>query len=350
LASGSGAPDFFTAEIAYLKSFIDGDFWDNLSKAPYNAEELVKDKTAEYVLELSRDKDGNLKALSWQSTAGALMYNRDIAREVLGTDDPAEVSKWTSNWDSFLELGRKIKDVTGGTKYLVSDTGVLWRIVFASRTNPWVKNGKLYIDDVVTDFFDVGKSIRKEGLDAAYPQWSGSWSGSMANGDVFCYILPTWGLHYVLKPNAGEAMIGHYGLATPPDSYYWGGTWIGIYKDAAADPKAVAWAFIKMFCIDDEYMEYYAKKTGDFLSNLKVVEKIKDEFSDDFLAGQNHYAYFYEEAKKVNGKLVTAYDLAVESAVGNNYAAYVEDEFSKEEAIQTIKDDVQTAYPDINVD
>ena len=39
------------------------------------------------------DSDGNLKGLSWQGCPGTMIYRRDIAKEVFGTDDPAEVQK-----------------------------------------------------------------------------------------------------------------------------------------------------------------------------------------------------------------------------------------------------------------
>jgi ABC-type glycerol-3-phosphate transport system substrate-binding protein len=140
-------------------------------------------------------------------------------------------------------------------------------------------------------------------------------------------------------------------LVTPPSSYYWGGTWLGIYSKAKKANKMIAWEFIKMLCLDDEYMERYVKKTGDFISNMKVVEKIKNSFSDEFLNGQNHYAYYCEEAKKINGSLITEYDQVVEQAIGNRLNEYLTGDITSYDwLIKAIKTDIKTAYPELKVD
>lgn len=342
LAGGSGAPDVFTGEAAFFRLFIDSGFWDNLSAEPYKADALVKEKVTPYVVALSKDKGGILRALSWQSTAGAFIARRDIAKEVLGTDDPAEVSKYTSSWKGFWELAAKIKDKTNGTKFISSDVNSdLIRIVYAGRKAPWIKDNKLNLDAGVIAFFDEAKKARDAGYDAKYSTWSGEWSASMENGNVFGYVLPTWGLHYVLKPNA-PAQKGNYMLVSPPSSYYWGGTWLGIYSKAKMANKMTAWDFVKMMCLDDEYMEGYAKKTGDFLSNVKVVEKIKGSFSDEFLNGQNHYAYFFEEAKKIDGSTMSEYDQTVEQAIGNRLNEYLNGTIATvNDAVAAIKADIK---------
>ena len=43
--------------------------------------------------------DGELKALTWQATPGVVAYRTDIAEEVLGTSDPAEVQAKIGDWD-----------------------------------------------------------------------------------------------------------------------------------------------------------------------------------------------------------------------------------------------------------
>jgi multiple sugar transport system substrate-binding protein len=117
LRSRSATPDAFTGEAAFYKQFIDAGYWEPISDAPYNAEALVEDLVP-YVPNSSRNADGKITALSWQATPGALFYRRSIAKDVLGTDDPAEVSKWTSDLNKFYELGEKVKETTNGEKFL----------------------------------------------------------------------------------------------------------------------------------------------------------------------------------------------------------------------------------------
>ena len=48
--------------------------------------------------------DGVLKGVTWQATPGLFAYRRSIAKDVLGTDDPAEVQTYLSDWDKFNEV------------------------------------------------------------------------------------------------------------------------------------------------------------------------------------------------------------------------------------------------------
>ena len=41
MSAGVGGPDIFLSESAYVKKFTNLDFYENLSKAPYNAETLI---------------------------------------------------------------------------------------------------------------------------------------------------------------------------------------------------------------------------------------------------------------------------------------------------------------------
>ena len=44
-----------------------------------------------YTKDIMTDSNGVLKGVSWQACPGGLIYSRSIAKDVLGTDDPAKV-------------------------------------------------------------------------------------------------------------------------------------------------------------------------------------------------------------------------------------------------------------------
>ena len=46
------------------------------------------------------DSDGVQRGSTWQCCPGTLVYRRDIAKEVFGTDDPAEVGEKVKDWCS----------------------------------------------------------------------------------------------------------------------------------------------------------------------------------------------------------------------------------------------------------
>ena len=53
--------------------------------------------------------NGELKAVTWQSTAGSVFYNRAIAKDTFGTDDPAAIQEKIKDWDSFFAAADELK-------------------------------------------------------------------------------------------------------------------------------------------------------------------------------------------------------------------------------------------------
>ncbi|MDD5622180.1 MAG: extracellular solute-binding protein [Actinomycetota bacterium] len=354
LGAGTGAPDVFVGEIAYVKKWVDSGVWENLSAAPYNAEELVGDTTP-YVVDAGRDADGNIRGLSYQATPGGVFYRRSMAQEYFGTDDPDEIAALMSTLDGYIDMGRTINEESGGENFLLPGWQDLQWFPFNARTNPWVLDGQLMIDQPILDYFDQAKTIRDEGLDNKLAQWSAEWFAGM-NGNIFSYILPTWGLFYVLDPTVNPAepeegveyTSGDWAVTGGPASYFWGGTWLGIYKDSPV--KDIAWEFVKYITTNKDFLKWDALTYGDYVSDLAVVEEIKDDFSWESLGGQNHYAFFYQEAPKIDSSKITKYDQEIQNMVLAAITAYVEGNLTKEEAIEQFKTDVQTAYPEVSVD
>ena len=109
LRSGVCPPDVYLAESANIKKLSNMNYYEDLSKEPYNAEELT-DKMVPYTVELGKnDKDNSIRALTWQATPGGFFYRRSLAKEYLGTDDPEQVSAMMTNMDDFIALGEQLK-------------------------------------------------------------------------------------------------------------------------------------------------------------------------------------------------------------------------------------------------
>jgi hypothetical protein len=78
------------------------------------------------------------------------------------------------------------------------------------------------------------------------------------------------------------------------------------------------------------------------VGNLTVVNKIKDNFTEPFLGGQNHYAAFAEMAKSVDGKLVQGTDQSIEGLFAEQVTAYVEGEKTKAQALADFRQQAST--------
>jgi ABC-type glycerol-3-phosphate transport system substrate-binding protein len=207
------------------------------------------------------------------------------------------------------------------------------------RKQPWVVNDKLVIDNAMIQYMDLAKQIRDKGYDARVSTWAEGWYAGMKgilqdennkHIDVFGYFLPTWGLHYVIKANAEETS-GDWAVVKGPLSYYSGGTWYAAYKNTK-NPEA-AKEFIRYCSADDEFLEKWALQEGDLTSNFFVNEKIKDQFLDPFVGGQNHYALFASLASGVDGSLTQGTDDIVNTIFGEAVTAYVMGEKSREQAL-----------------
>lgn len=351
MRSRAATPDVFTGERAFFRLFIDSGYWEPLSGPPYNAEDLVDD-LVEYVTELSRDDQGQITALSWQATPGALFYRRDIARDILGTDDPDEVSRWTSNMDSFYELGEKIRERYNEERFLLSGYMDMQEFVYNQRTAPYIQGNRLTIPRSLVDFMEIAREMRENRIEAGASTWSPPWFSSMADGSVFSYILPTWGLHYVMKPNAepdahaGEVEFrGDWGLAVPPAPYSWGGTWIGINRNSRQ--KDLAWAFVEFVGSNPQFHEQWARSTGDFVSNMEVLNRIKGDFSDPFLAGQNHYQFFYDQVQQVDVSFIGPWDFQIQNAWGDQVELYVNGQKTMDQAIADFEVAVRDFLPNV---
>ena len=145
LQAGAGAPDLFVGELKYVKQWVETDYWDNLSAAPYNAEDIGKNQM-QYVADLGRDANKNLRALSWQATPGGLWYRRSLAKQYFSTDDPDKISKMMSTMDGLFDMGKKVYSQSGGKVNLIPNYQDLYWFQYANRKLPWVENDKFQID------------------------------------------------------------------------------------------------------------------------------------------------------------------------------------------------------------
>jgi len=345
LASGQGAPDCFALEDAFVRKYIESgpDLLLDISDI-YQAN---KDKLLAYPAEVGTF-NGKVYGMSWQGTPGAMFYRRSLAKKYLGTDDPNTVQTYFANLDKFLSTAKMLKDKSKGACVVVSSTGDLLMPFKGARKQPWVVNGKLVIDPAMVQYMDLCKTLHDNRWEGRVGQWSEGWFAGMKGQlkdeagkpvEVFCYFLPTWGLHYVLKTNAPDTS-GDWAMAPGPAAYRWGGTWVAAWKNTKIPD--VAKTLITYLTTDDTFLEQYAKDSGDFVSNISVVDKIKDTYSEPFLGGQNHYAVFAELAKKVDGKLTQGTDQAVEGLFNEAVSAYVNGEKTKDKALSEFQTQVQT--------
>ncbi len=376
-------PDVIALEAAFVKEYVESD--DILTDISDLLPAAEAAKTYPSVLGVGTD-NGVLKALSYQATPGALFYRRSLAKEYFGTDDPAEIQALLSDLDKFTAAAAVIKEKSGGNTYMVGSSGDFQNPFFANRAQPWVVDDALVVDPMVEKYVEIAKIFRDEGYEAQAAQWGEGWFAGMndsladANGtpkQVFSYFLPTWGLPYVLAPNAKSAdgskdTSGDWGVISGPLPYQWGGTWVGAVQGtpnlelakefitfATIDEENLTnWAtgvytneYLK--AIDPEVPDDQAQAAGDFVSSQIVVEKITDSFDksalSEFLGGQNSYGGFAAAAPSVNSKLMTGSDDAIQRALNDPINQYLNGEIDIDAMWTAWKDALRVEFPDLTI-
>lgn len=373
-------PDVIALEAAFVKELVESDFLEDLSELLPAAEAA---KTYPFVIDVGTH-DGVTKAYAYQATPGALFYRRSLAKEYFGTDDPDEVQALLSDMDKFIAAAAVVKEKSGGDTYMVASSGDFQNPFFANREQPWIVEGNLVVDPMVRKYVETAKLFRDQGYEAQAQQWQEGWFAGMndslvdAQGNpkkVFSYFLPTWGLPYVLAPNAKSAdgstdTSSDWGVISGPLPYQWGGTWLGVVK--GSPHMELAKDFVRFATLDEENLTNWAtgvytndylkaidpqvpadqmQAPGDFVSSQVVVEKIIPSFDDSelsaFLAGQNSYAGFAEAAPSVNAKLMTGSDDAIQRALNDPLNQYLNNEISEEDMWTIWKDSLRIEFPDL---
>jgi len=377
-AGTADSPDVVALEAAFVKEWVEADLLANLNDLLPLTEEL---QTYPSVVQVGT-YDGVAKGFSYQATPGAFFYRRSIAKECLGTDDPAEVQAMVADLDKFVEVAAKIKECGTGDYFTVGTAGELLNPFLANRSQPWIVDDTLVIDPMVVEYVKFAKLMRDNGYESQANQWSEGWFAGMndtlvdAAGTpkkVFSYFLPTWGLPYVLIPNSKTDTTdtgGDWAMINGPMAYQWGGTWVGALEGS---PNAeLAKEFVKFVALDEENLTNWAtgvytndylkaidpetpddqaQAAGDFVSSQVVVEKITSSFDGSDLAkwlgGQNSYAAFAKAAPNVNGALLTGSDDAIQRGLNDPLGSYLNGDITEAEMWTQWLDSVRNEFPDL---
>jgi ABC-type glycerol-3-phosphate transport system substrate-binding protein len=343
LTSGKGIPDVFTLDVSFVKKYVESGLLLDLT----SIYERNKAKLLAYPVEVGT-YNGKVYALSWHATPGAIFYRRSMAKKYLGTDDPAAVQACFSNFNKLLDTAKVLYEESGGKCVVVSSAQDLLYPALGARTQGWIEKNKLVIDPVMEQYMDVCKTLYDNKWEARVGQWSEGWFNGMKDNlmdrdgkrvEVFSYFLPTWGLQYILKtfsnPTAGD-----WGMIQGPSPYYWGGTWLAAYK-TTKNPQA-ALAMIEWLTTNDSFLEQWAKDEGEIVSNTDVIDRVKNNYRDSFLAGQNQYAAFADMAKNVNGKLTQKDDDVFKDLFWEELNAYKTGEKTKVQALADFRKQAQS--------
>jgi len=350
-AAADDKVDMFLAEADYILKYTNSPYTQDVRKLG------VTDfsNTYQYTVEAASDANGVCKGVSFQCCPAGMIYRRSIAKDVLGTDDPAEVQAAVDSWEKFDNVAKLAHD----KGYLMTASYAEDYRVFSNNTSmPWVdKDNNLQIDPAIQTWMDQAEMYVKEGYTLTSGVWDAETTAEAAkDGKAFCFFGPAWYYNFCMGPAFGDDAVkegtdsvGDWGLVDGPQAFFWGGTW--LLAATGSDNPTMLKDVMNAFINNEEVCENLIKNEAQFTNNQKVNNKYAadPEFGNKYLGGQNDTAVFAEGAKNIKFQNQTIYDQGCNEGIQNYFVEYLKGTVTKEEAMKNFYKALKEKYPAINV-
>lgn len=302
----------------------------------------------DFTKETASDEDGVQRGSTWQTCPGVLIYRRDIAKDVFGTDDPTAVGEKVKDWDTMKATSQELLNKGYYTFASYADT---FRLYGNSISKPWVEKGSttVRVDPQIMNWVKDSK----EWLDAGYfnktvkGQWTDDWNKAMGSqSKVFAFLFPAWGIDFTLKSN-WDGADGEWAVTNPPQEYNWGGSYIHG-AEGTDNPKHVK-EIIKALTADKDNLLKISKDYQDFTNTKSGMEAAAkdDSFESDFLGGENAYSYYAPVAENIKIAPLSSYDQGCVELIQNAFNDYLQGKVSYNKAKSNFETAIKERYPEI---
>ena len=337
--------DIFLIEADYAKKYVN-DYIDVAMKiSDLGITDGETSEQYQYTKDVATDERGNQRGTSWQAFPGVLIYNREAARKVLGSDSPEDVQVAVKDWDSYKATAAKMAE----QGYLMTATAEdTYRAYSSNATTPWVSNGTILIDSNREAWAKASQEMVRQGYTTDGSIWSVDWSeGFYPQGKVFCYFGPMW-FWDACMGNAKSSSIasqGGWGVVKGPQSFSWGGTWI-VAANGTDNPNLVA-DIMRTMTMDEDIMLEMARNE-DCINNRTAMKRASQDSECGFssLGGQNPYSILDLAADSIDISNVSEYDYECDNVLQEiMMEEYIGGNKSYETALEDFYKEIEIMYP-----
>ena len=341
-AAADDKVDIFLVEADYALKYVDTPYTLDVKK-DIGLKDADLANQFKYTKDIMTDSKGVLKGVSWQACPGGFLYRRSYAKQVLGTDDPAEVQKALSDWNKFDAVAAKMK---AAGYYMLSGYDDAFRAFSDNVKTPWVKGNKIVIDENINKWIAQTKEYTDKGYNNRANLWSAeSTQGMMADGHVFGYFAPAWFIDFCMPHDEGSAF-GDWAFCKGPQGFSWGGTW--LCAAAGTDNVGLIKDIMLTLTCDADTMAKLAMDMGDFANNSVAMKEVAaSDYKNEFLGGQNHMALFIDSAASIDKSCMSAYDQGMNEKLQAAMADYYNDKVTLEQAWDNFYTAVLELYPNL---
>lgn len=345
-AAADDKVDIFLIEADYALKYIDSEY--ALPVADLGIKDADIADQYKYTQDIVTDGKGVLKGLSWQGCPGVLFYNREAAKAVLGSDDPATVQAAVKDWDTFVATAEKAKAAGYNMVSSVMDT---YRTYSNNVSTKWVVDGKIKIDANLEKWVADSKKLVDAGMAGTHSLWSTEWSaGFFPEGKVFCYFGPAWLVNFSMSANV-EGSIGYnggWGATEGPQGFFWGGTW--ICAAAGTDNGDLIKDIMLKMTTDADLMKGIVVKDDDFVNNKTAMEAMAKDasYSSKILGGQNPLQMYCNGVAGLDLSNLSKYDQACNEEFQNAMKQYFDGTATYDEALELFYKAVIEKHPELS--
>ncbi|WP_026656792.1 ABC transporter substrate-binding protein [Butyrivibrio sp. AE3003] len=341
--------DIFLVEADYALKYVDADV--SMPVADLGIADADIANQYKYTQDVMTDSNGKLKGLSWQGCPGVLIYNRAAAKEVLGSDDPAEVQKSVADWDTFLKTAEQMK-AKGYS--MTSTTNDAYRVFSNNVSSKWVQDGVVKVDPSIMKWVEMTKKmVDAKEVGSTSDLWSDDWSkGFYPDGKTFCYFGPAWMINFSMAADT-EGSIAHdggWGATEGPQGFFWGGTWICAAQ--GTDNVSLVADIMKQLTTNKDIMLDIVAKDSDFVNNKPAMEEAatKDEYAFAPLGGQNPLAMFCNGAEKCDLSNQCEYDQGCNEEFQKAMKNYFDGNATLDQALDMFNSAIVEKYPELKTE
>jgi ABC-type glycerol-3-phosphate transport system substrate-binding protein len=209
------------------------------------------------------------------------------------------------------------------------------------RSQGWVVDNKLTIDEKVLNFIDFAKKLRENKYEAGHDRFSDEWFSAInSNEGAMAWVCPLWQIPNIVGSLDIKAGV-KWGVVRPTYSFYKGGNWYGIYSKS--QKKEISWEFIKYFTVNKGVVRNWAYECNEIPNNMEAISE--GSLEKNRLLGVDRFKLFDPIVKEIDGKTVAEYDNAINSEFDKSLRLYLDGKIgSKEEMINTFKKNVKSHF------
>ncbi len=338
--------DMFLAEADYIIKYVDSDYTVDIKSIGVTDYSNMYD----YTVKAASDSKGVCKGVSFQCCPSALIYRRSIAKDVLGTDDPAKVQEALNSWSKFESVAA---DAKAKGYYMTGSFAETYRVFSNNCTSAWVDSkNTLHFDDQINNWIaQTDKFIENK-----YTLTAGVWDTEktdqmFATGKTMCFFGPAWYFNFCMTnaQDPEKGCSGDWAICQGPQAHFWGGTW--ILAAAGTDNADLVADIMNAFTNDTDTVTKLVANEAQYPNNKAVVAKFANDstYKNDFLGGQNDIAVFAAMTDNIKWQYHTQYDQLLNEGLQNKLQEFYKGAVTKDKAMENFYNYVAETYPNIKI-